>query len=71
LRCERLAGPLGIDRAAPRFAWIIPPGALGLAQTVFQVLIAKHRIDLRKVGAPGRLEHNGHPVRHTARVIGS
>ncbi len=40
LRCEGLTNPLGIDRARPRFSWMIPPGVRGLAQTARQVLVA-------------------------------
>ena len=40
LRCEGLVNPLGIDRATPRFSWMIPPGARGLAQSAYQVLVA-------------------------------
>ena len=40
LRCEGLTNPLGIDRAQPRFSWMIPPGVRGLAQTARQILVA-------------------------------
>ena len=40
LRCEGLVEPLGIDRAEPRFSWVLAPGARGLAQTARQVLVA-------------------------------
>ena len=40
LRCEGLANPLGIDRAQPRFSWMIPSGVRGLAQTARQILVA-------------------------------
>jgi hypothetical protein len=40
LRCEGLTNPLGIDRAQPRFSWMIPQGARGLAQTACQLLVA-------------------------------
>jgi alpha-L-rhamnosidase len=40
LRCEGLVNPLGIDRAQPRFSWMIPLGDRGLAQTARQILVA-------------------------------
>ena len=40
LHCEGLVNPLGIDREMPRFSWMIPPGARGLAQSAYQVLVA-------------------------------
>ncbi len=38
--CEGLVNPSGIDRVQPRFSWAIPPGARGLTQTAYQLLVA-------------------------------
>jgi len=40
LRCEGLTNPQGIDRAEPRFSWMIPLGERGLVQTARQILVA-------------------------------
>jgi alpha-L-rhamnosidase len=40
LRCEGLTNPLGIDRAQPRFSWMMPQGVRGLTQTARQVMVA-------------------------------
>lgn len=39
LRCEDLVNPLGIDRPQPRFSWVLAPGARGLAQSAYQVMV--------------------------------
>lgn len=39
LRCENLYNPLGIDRPQPRLSWRLAPGARGLAQAAYQVVV--------------------------------
>ncbi len=39
LRCENLCNPLGIDRPQPRLSWRLAPGARGLAQAAYQVVV--------------------------------
>lgn len=39
LRCENLHSPLGIDRPQPRLSWMLAPGARGLAQSAYQVIV--------------------------------
>ena len=48
LRCEYLTDPLGIDVTAPRLSWRLAPGANGLRQTGYQILVASSIEALRK-----------------------
>jgi alpha-L-rhamnosidase len=40
LRCEYLVNPLGIDVVTPRLSWKLEPGAQGLRQTAYRMLVA-------------------------------
>ncbi|HEY3862075.1 MAG TPA: glycoside hydrolase family 78 protein [Verrucomicrobiae bacterium] len=40
LRCEYLAGPLGIDETAPRLSWLVHSSRRGEGQTACQILVA-------------------------------
>jgi alpha-L-rhamnosidase len=40
LRCEYLAGPLGIDVQKPRLSWVITSNRRGERQTAYQILVA-------------------------------
>ena len=54
LRCEYLKEPLGIDARSPRLSWTLTatrPGARGLSQSAYQVLVASSEAELlRKQG---------------------
>ncbi|MCX6867489.1 MAG: hypothetical protein NTV46_14965 [Verrucomicrobia bacterium] len=40
LRCEYLAGPLGIEVQKPRLSWVIKSGRRGDRQSAYQILVA-------------------------------
>lgn len=54
LRCEYLVNPLGIDVLRPRLSWALDsqtPGARGLRQTAYQILVATSRAKLNPAQA--------------------
>ena len=57
LTVERLAGPCGVDAAAPRLGWkmVAPKGATDVKQTAYRVLVASSAKKLAKECKEGKI----------------
>ncbi|WP_216326479.1 family 78 glycoside hydrolase catalytic domain [Deinococcus aestuarii] len=46
LRCESLAGPLGLGERRPRLSWVLRADRRGVTQTAYEVFVAEDEADL-------------------------